>query len=795
MKRQDLRQKTIEVVTKNLIAVYRFRRSPTGEYYFDYLNAGARKLLNVPEDMDYQTDLHTFPRIPEDELEAFLQSVERSAETLKPWNYVFPYLFEENDLRYYRAQSVPEKLEDGTVIWHGYFTDATAEAEQSHELEEAQTQLRRQTEFLEESQEVARLGSWEVPAETMKPNWSRETYWLHGCDPDSDEAANDVAEGVSFYVPEHQETISRAVQQAFLDGTPFDLELQIIPRDSGSRKWVRVIGHAELREDEVTRLYGIFQDIDHQRRSEEALRESQQRLDLAVRGGQLGLWDYNMVTGKGFVNERWRELLGFADRNLKPDIDYWKNRLHPDDRERVLAAFQDHLEGRSRFFTAEYRLKQTEDRWIWVTDSGQVTKRTDNGKPLRVTGMMLDITAAKMVEEHLRESKELAEAANRSKDEFLAMMSHELRTPLNGILGFAEILRNTELQPDQLEFVQMIRSSGAQLVDIITDILDFSRLQARKLDVRIDEFLLDKAITSAVNTLQPLAESKNVKLELNIADNVPQRVRQDGDRVKQIINNLVSNAVKFTDEGGVTVNVRLDSSREIHNWLVIEVSDTGAGIPEEKQKHLFEPFVQVDSSLTRRHGGTGLGLSIVKKLCDLLNGSVTFKSREGKGSTFTVRLPIEFNPDATRHTPRETTPMPKSLADRFPLNILVVEDDKINARLIAVLLKRLEYTPTFAANGRKALEKMNQHRFDLVLMDVQMPQMDGYDTTRAIREGKAGEEHKEVAIVGLTALTMPQDHEKCLSAGMNTCLTKPLRSQTLVRVLQKVAEGALDEDD
>jgi PAS domain S-box-containing protein len=778
--------RTATLVARDLAAVYRFRRAPDGRFFFDYMSAAAMKMLQIESTADYENVEHTFPHIHGSERKAFLESIEQSVQNLTPWHYRFPYVYKDGSTHYFDARSTPEKQDDGSIIWHGIFMDVTSEQRHKMRLEEMAEQMQRQTEILEEAQEVARVGSWEVNVETSLSKWSRQTARIFG-KPDAEGLT--VAEGVSLYIPEHQEEVRECVDVCIETGEPFDREWQIIRQD-GERLWVRVIGHAEVRDGKTTRLYGVFQDVDERKQAERKLREQEQRLNLAVNAAQLALWDYDLARHSGFVNRRWTQMLGLDYESFRPSVSEWSNLIHPEDRKEVMRKFHDHAEGKTEFFNAEYRLRTRDEQWLWVRDNGCVVQRDGQGKPVRVSGLMQDITNSKTAEETLRENKEIAEAANRSKDEFLAMMSHELRTPLNGILGFADILRGTTMDEDQLEYVRMIRSSGVQLMDIITDILDFSKLQARKLDLEMSRFNPRQCVRDAANTVRPMAEAKNLKVTVEEGPDLPVSITQDGERIKQILVNLVNNGIKFTEEGGVRVTVDLEKGHDLRNWLVIKVIDTGVGIPEDHMEDLFEPFVQVDSSLTRKHGGTGLGLSICKKLCDLLQGSLRVVSEVDEGSTFILRIPVELDPHQEQEIARhETTPIPQQLAMRHPLEILVVEDDAINARLIAVLLKRLGYEPIFTTNGREALEVLEEKEVDLVLMDVQMPVLNGLEATQAIRRGRAGERNKGLHIIGLTALAMPLDHERCLESGMNDCITKPLKTSVLLRTLKEVHQN------
>jgi PAS domain S-box-containing protein len=380
-----------------------------------------------------------------------------------------------------------------------------------------------------------------------------------------------------------------------------------------------------------------------------------------------------------------------------------------------------------------------------------------------------DVTERRRAEE-LRLAKEAAERTARIKTQFLANMSHEIRTPMAGVIGLADLLRATDLDEQQARFVGLLQTSAAALLRVIDDILDFSKIEAGKLTIETSAFDLRAALREIVDLLRLGSLAKGTTLELHVDEDVPSWVRGDPGRLRQVLLNLVGNAVKFTDGGGVTVTVQTAAGQ-----LRLEVRDTGIGIAPEAQTRLFELFSQADDSTARRFGGTGLGLAISKRIVEAMGGEIGFESEPEKGSTFWIRIPLE--PAAPPAEPAVPAGRP-ALARR----ILAAEDNPINQLVISEHLKSLGYEVTAVGNGLEALEALQTGSYDLVLMDCQMPHLDGYEATLRIRRlpGKTG----KIPILALTAHAIREELEKCLAVGMNDYITKPFRAETL--------EGKLD---
>ena len=419
---------------------------------------------------------------------------------------------------------------------------------------------------------------------------------------------------------------------------------------------------------------------------------------------------------------------------------------------------------------------------------------------LRVLRMLADSFGGFLVSKHneaeLRKAKHLADEANAAKSEFLAMMSHEIRTPMNAIIGFADLMNQSQMLEDQREYLNIIQRSGDSLLELINNILDYSKIESRRIELEQSPFNLEQVICEVLEMVMVKARDKSISLDYLVSGDLPEVLLGDAHRIRQIFLNLVNNAVKFTREGEVWVKVEatpLPEGGKVR--LHCRVMDSGIGIPPSKLQKLFQPFTQVDSSTTRKFGGTGLGLVISKRLSERMNGKMWVESEVNKGSTFhfTMDLPYGDGEPATQEATDGGQDMSPDFSQRNPLSLLLAEDEPVNQMLAQEVFRQLGYDISLAKDGQEALEAIRNGTYDAVYMDIHMPEMDGLEVTRKVREGEAGAEKREQYIIALTAFALEEDKKRCLDSGMNDYLSKPIQIQQIKRSLERAYEVLYDE--
>jgi two-component system, sensor histidine kinase and response regulator len=821
-----------------------------------------------------------------------------------------------DESRYWiRIEGQPIRAETGKLVAYLVVgSDVTRQVER-------EIALRRNENVFNEAQRIAHIGSWEYDPATGVCQWSAETFRIYGLPPSKD--ALDVPNGLLAYVEAHRPLLEAAFTQCVKMGVPFDVEAQLV-QPGGRAIWVRSIGHAETEDGRVVRVTGVIQDIDDRKRATLEITRLAERMTLAAKFAGIGIWELNHDTGELIWDDAMLALHGMHRDAFTGDFSIWGLVMLPEDRAAEAQMRDAVTEGRGEF-EVEYRIRTPGDEIRYIRNCGRIVRET-GGRTLRSYGVNYDITRERMNMIALLESDEslrkanaslhqtieqtrqlanAAEAANRSKSAFLATISHEIRTPLNGVIGMTNILANTPLNDEQRDYLHTLKLSAESLLTLINDTLDYSKIEAGRVELERQPFDLATCVRESLDLIEPHARQKNLSLSLLLAADLPRTIEGDASRLRQILVNLLGNAVKFTERGGILLEARVESTSGDDVTLVFGITDTGIGIPKDKQARLFEHFFQVDASITRSHGGTGLGLAISRRLVELMGGGIHVESELGRGSTFSVsinativiedallhyetclsrlrerRLAVVAEPadaapladyarragmrcvivpDASALFERlkagesfdmvvgdtrirgldgvglarelqarglpalplltvrrigtldgasaaryyqllasllpvaQPKPRPvlsatsRNFAADAPLSILMAEDNHVNQRVAQLTLRRLGYEIETVSDGAEALGALQRRNFDVVLMDVQMPGMDGLEATRRIRGLSAYETRPW--IIALTAGAFEEDRLNAFRAGMNDFLSKPLRIDQLQEALLRASQA------
>jgi signal transduction histidine kinase/DNA-binding NarL/FixJ family response regulator len=515
-----------------------------------------------------------------------------------------------------------------------------------------------------------------------------------------------------------------------------------------------------------------------------ALHSAHERLALATDGCGIGIWDWDIANAQMFWDARQAALYGLSGEPVQAGVDLWRRAMHPEDRAAAEQALQDALDDKKPF-DIDFRVIWPDETVHHLHGLGRISRDAD-GRPLRMAGVNWDVTE-RHAAEAMRVSRDEADRASRAKSDFLATMSHEIRSPLSALLGVLEVLRATQLDPDQGRMVDMAAESGSMLLAVLNDILDFSKIEAGQMTIVPETTLLRRTVSDLVEPHRLSAIKCNLHLDLKIDPAVPDTILIDKLRLRQILGNLVSNAMKFTPVGGVTIEIGQESrvpedGEAASPMLRFSVRDTGIGMTEDVISRLFRPFTQADGSTTRTYGGTGLGLSISQKLARMQGGSITVNSVPGLGSQFVLRLPLcAAAPAAPVAAPEATAPVaPWHGSAR---RVLVVDDDPTIRWLTTRKLQKLGLGVEQAVDGAIGLEKVLAEPFDLVLTDCHMPNMDGVALTKAMR-ASADPAVRNMPIIGLTADVTEAQRVRCAEAGMTHLAIKPLSIEALAMLMQ-----------
>ena len=574
------------------------------------------------------------------------------------------------------------------------------------------------------------------------------------------------------------------------NGKVIDYELRLKNKDGRLRYFITNSHFVFDSHGKPSGVEGMMHDISKRKKIEEQLNKKTKYLDGIIKGTNAGTWEWNIQTGVTVFNDRWAEIIGYTLEEISPvSIKTWISHIHPDDLRISNGLLKRHFQGELDYYELELRMKHKNGYWVWVLDRGKIINWTADGNPLLMMGTHQDITERKEAEEKINQ-------VNKSKSMYLAKLSHEIRTPMSGISGMIDLAITADTDLERLDYLNTAKQSSSHLVSIINDVLDFSKVESGSLILESVPFSPVQEIRTAISIFSYMCSTKGLYLNFNIR-NISEKESVQGDptRFRQVIINIVGNAVKFSENGGIDVSVeRLEDSNIDNSLKIIElqisIQDTGPGIRSDKLETIFMNFGQADPEISRKYGGTGLGLAISKELIELMGGSIHVQSEIGKGSLFILKVPFQLSEVKDEIKRSLLTPDRSLKIEKMKYSILVAEDDLVNRKLISALLKKNGHSVAVAENGKEAIERLLKQSFDLILLDIEMPVMNGVEVAQRIRAGEAGEEAAGIPIIALTAHVSDNIIETCYNAGMNSYLSKPVKIEVLNPLMSDLIESA-----
>ncbi len=661
--------------------------------------------------------------------------------------------------------------------------DITHQIVSEKKLQDARIKAEKAAQDLEFALEGASLGIWDWDLRTNQVNFDRR--WCEMLGLNWEHTPMELKTWEELVHPEDLPLCYKDIQ-AYLRGETEQYE-NVHRMRHADGEWLHILDRGRFsawdKDGKPIRFTGTHLDISYIEKSKKELQNARRSLEEAEIAGRFGSWKIDLLTGESTWSRGHNHIFGVEADLAHPSFEKFISILDPQEHNRLQAIYQDMLSGKISSFETDYRIIPKSGPPRYVRANGEVNFDS-NHRPVSIIGTVHDITNLKLMEFSLIESREMAIAAAKTKSRFLANMSHEIRTPLNGVVGSTVLLMETSLSSEQRELAETIKSSSDSLLALIDDILDFSKIEAGKLDIEMLPFDLRATVRDALKIVSHRAAEKEIALLADVNEDVPTVIVSDPLRFRQVLLNLLSNAVKFTDLGQVRVRVSHTMVSDLKLELVVVIEDSGIGMSQEQLQKLFQDFSQADGSTTRKYGGTGLGLAISKQLCSLLGGSIEVTSEPGKGSTFKFRIMAEKGQalaPASKGEVSEAGTLDPAVLGR--LRVLIAEDNKTNQLIASQLLKKVYINADLVDDGQAAFEAILRENYDLVFMDVHMPHLDGYDATREIR--RALPKERQPYVLALTANAMKEDREKCIAAGMDGFLTKPLDLRDLTSALHK----------
>lgn len=755
-------------------AFFQFKIDREGNRSVPFISEGASKIYDIParEIMRVHGILENLV-LQEDrgEVEAHLM---KSRESLSDLVCEFRIHTPTGATKWLRADSEPQLQEDGSIVWNGSVTDIT-------DRKCAEMELREALEFLRNvnSQLPGAIYRFRIDREEGMafPYISEGIKQLSGDDP------SDIMEGkinlLSRVLPDDSTVFLAAISKSRRMMEPCHQQFRLVHRD-GSVRWAmsNSIPMADGKGGIV--WHGFVMDITELKSATSELLRNETRLGLALEATHAAAWEIT-PEGEVVLTEQWRNLFGFARHECPKTPAEGAALIHAEDRRKFADIFRDEGVYMPRDFSRlEVRHRKKDGTYMWVMLSSKVL-RDATGKILRTVGTILDISERKALEESLRKAKEEAEHASKAKSDFLAVMSHEIRTPLNGVLGCSELLSKTPLSASQKDYLRTIKDCSGTLLVFMNDLLDFANFEAGRIALDLKPCDLRETLIAAVDIFRFQAQTKGIELIVTGFNSLPASAVCDAARLRQALQNLVGNAVKFTERGAVRVEAHSTPAGGRRHMIELCVRDSGIGVDERDLARIFQPFYQSNYSVRRHFGGAGIGLAVVKRIVEAMGGSIKVESKLGEGSCFRIFLTCETGSSIQAdESPRQPV-IPSS--ELSGVRALLVEDNAINRKLFRIMLERLGVEFDEAENGVQGVEKVAANDYDIVFMDIQMPEMDGYEATRRIRDLET--DTNKVVIVAMTAHAMPEDRARCMAAGMDDYLTKPARIEDIRNTLKK----------
>ncbi len=685
--------KFLEDLSNNIPGfIFQFQLFPDGRSCLPFASKGITEVMGIAPEMLVHDASPLLNLTHPDDADKLHASIAESASSLNEWRHEFRIITPKKEIKWIQGQSKPNRQSDDSIIWNGHATDITESKNTSLKFEIMLDLASDGIHILDEDGFVVQFSrsfanmlgySYEEAAHLNVLDWDALI-------PQKDliNVAREIINTPRVFETRHKRK----------DGSIFDVEINARGIEISGKKFI----------------YASSRDITNRKLHEQEMEYQRMRLANIIEGTHIGTWEWNVQSGAVIFNERWAEMIGYSLAELPPTtIETWIRFAHPEDLKQSDVLLKEHFAGNIPYYEYEARMRHRDGHWIWMLDRGKVLSWTNDGKPLMMFGTHQDITERKEREVMLIEARQQAETANTAKTRFLAMMSHEIRTPMNAVLGMAYLLSKTTLDARQSTYLRNIEGSSNILLGVINDILDYSKIEANKIELDSVAFDLNSNLENIAAIAAIAAKDKAIDVLFHVEPNVPRYLVGDPVRLSQILVNLINNAIKFTDQGEVIIRFEIIETGEPHTvFLAVSVRDSGIGMSADQMKNLFQAFSQADSSITRRFGGTGLGLSISHRLAQHMQGNIAVQSELGKGSTF--RCVVKLNQGESNQKTWVQIPSPLQF-----LHVMIVDNHVTTRQIMVEIVQSLGWKATTVDNEHQAIDKLsdaNAARTDLLVL-------------------------------------------------------------------------------